>query len=98
MTHCLSYRVTQLLIQHCLLSKMVYLNIKYVIATRSYEFFIYKQNLNENITLSIVIIRVAAVNCCHRKRYENVASHSLYRMTQLLSIKLSEINMLESIN
>src|SRR6218665_4030415 len=35
----LSYRVIQRLIQHCLLSKMVYLNVKYVIATRSYEFF-----------------------------------------------------------
>src|SRR6218665_3921785 len=33
------YRVMQPLIQHCLLSKMVYLNLKYVIATRSYDFF-----------------------------------------------------------
>ena len=33
------YRVTQPLIQHCLLHKMVYLNIIYVIATRHYEFF-----------------------------------------------------------
>ena len=33
------YRVIQLLIQHCLLHKMVYLNIIYVIATRNYEFF-----------------------------------------------------------
>src|SRR6218665_3303100 len=35
----LSYRVIHLLIQHCLLSKMVYLNVKYVIATRRYDFF-----------------------------------------------------------
>src|SRR6218665_135007 len=33
------YRVIQPLIQHCLLHKMVYLNIIYVIATRNYEFF-----------------------------------------------------------
>src|SRR6218665_1443374 len=41
----LSYRVIQRLIQHCLLSKMVYLNAKYVIATRSYEFcYIYAKS------------------------------------------------------
>jgi len=33
------YSVIQRLIQHCLLSKMVYLNIKYVIAARNYELF-----------------------------------------------------------
>ena len=33
------YRVIQPLIQHCLLHKMVYLNIIYVTATRNYEFF-----------------------------------------------------------
>ena len=33
------YRVIQRLIQHCLLRKMVYLNIIFVIATRNYEFF-----------------------------------------------------------
>src|SRR6218665_1115041 len=33
------YRVIQPLIQHCLLRKMVYLNILYVIATGNYEFF-----------------------------------------------------------
>ena len=33
------YRVIQPLIQHCLLHKMVYFNIIYVIATRNYEFF-----------------------------------------------------------
>ena len=33
------YRVIQPLIQHCLLLKMVYLNIIYVIATRNYTFF-----------------------------------------------------------
>ena len=33
------YRVIYPLIQHCLLHKMVYLNIIYVIATRNYEFF-----------------------------------------------------------
>src|SRR6218665_2259687 len=33
------YRVIQPLIQHCLLRKMVYLNIIYVIATRNYDFF-----------------------------------------------------------
>jgi len=41
---------------------MVYLNVKYVIATRSYEFFIYTQNIIGNITLSRVIISVASVN------------------------------------
>src|SRR6218665_3923346 len=33
------YRVTQPLIQHCLLHKTVYFNIIYVIATRNYDFF-----------------------------------------------------------
>src|SRR6218665_2591222 len=33
------YRLIQRLIQHCLLSKMVNLNLKYVIGTRSCEFF-----------------------------------------------------------
>ena len=33
------YRVIQPLIQHCLLRKIGYLNIIYVIATRNYEFF-----------------------------------------------------------
>ena len=33
------HRVIQRSIQHCLLRKMVYLNIIYVIATRNYEFF-----------------------------------------------------------
>ena len=57
------YRVIRPLIQHCLLHKMVYLNVKYVIATRSYDFFcIYTQNLIGNITLSRVIISVASVN------------------------------------
>ena len=32
------------MIQHCVLSKMVYLNVKYVIATRSYDFFIYAKS------------------------------------------------------
>jgi len=32
------YRVIQQLIQHCLPSKMVYLNVTYVIATRNYAF------------------------------------------------------------
>jgi len=61
---------------------MVYLNVKYVIATRSYDLFIYTQNLIGNITLTRVIIPVASVNCGtkHIKRYENVSSHSLYRM------------------
>src|SRR6218665_40796 len=47
-------------ILHCLLSKMVYLNVKYVIVTRNYEFSTYTctQNLIGNITLSIVIIPV----------------------------------------
>jgi len=46
------------------MSKTVYLNAKYVIATRNYVFFIYMytQNLIGNITLSIVIIPVTAVN------------------------------------
>src|SRR6218665_2802460 len=34
----ISYRVIHRLIEHGLLSKMVYLNVKYVIATRSYDF------------------------------------------------------------
>ena len=58
----LSYRVIRRLIQHCLVIKMVYLNVKYAIATRSYEFFIYTQNLIESITLSRVIIPEASVN------------------------------------
>jgi len=33
------YRVIRRLIQHCFMSKMVYWNIKYVIATRNYEYF-----------------------------------------------------------
>jgi len=33
------YRVIQRLIQHCLLRKMMYLNIRYVIATRNYDYF-----------------------------------------------------------
>src|SRR6218665_3010262 len=33
------YRVIQPLIQHCLLRKMVYLNIIYVLTTRNYEVF-----------------------------------------------------------
>jgi len=33
------YRVIQVLIQRCLLRRMVYLNIIYVIATQNYEFF-----------------------------------------------------------
>jgi len=41
---------------------MVYLNVKSVIDTRSYEFFIYTQNLIGNITISRVIISVASVN------------------------------------
>jgi len=73
------------------------LNIKYVIATQSYEFYIYTQNLIGNNILSRVIISVASVNSgtTHIKRYENVASHSLYRMAQLLSMKIARLNMLE---
>jgi len=43
------------------------------------NFIIYTQNLIGNITLSIFIIPVTAVNWVtkHSKRYENVASHSL---------------------
>jgi len=44
------------------MSKVVYLNVKYVIAARSYEFFKYTQNLIGNITLLRVIISVASVN------------------------------------
>ena len=42
-------------------------------------FFMYTQNLIENITLSIGIILVAALNCDTKQseRYGNVASHSL---------------------
>ena len=60
----------------------MYLNVKYVIATRSYELFIYTQNLIGNITLLRVIISVASVKSGTKyiKRYENVALHSLYRM------------------
>ena len=61
---------------------MVYLNVKYVIAIRSYAFFIYTQNLIRNITLSRVIISVASVNSGTKYiiRYGNVALHALYRM------------------
>jgi len=44
---------------------MVYLNVKYVIATRSYMYefiYIYTRNLIGNITLSRVIIPVASAN------------------------------------
>jgi len=41
---------------------MMYLNVKYDIATRSYEFFVYTQNLIGYITLSRVLIPVASVN------------------------------------
>jgi len=60
-------------------SKTVYLDVKYVIVTRNYDFFMYTQNLIENITLSIGIILVAALNCDTKQseRYGNVASHSL---------------------
>ena len=34
------YRVIYPLLHHCLLSKMAYLNVKYVIATRNYYFLI----------------------------------------------------------
>jgi len=55
---------------------MVYLNAKYVIATRSYEFYIYMytQNLIGNITLLRVIISVASVSWGTKslKRYGNV--------------------------
>jgi len=54
---------------------MVYLNVKYIIiATRSYEFCIYTQNLIGNVTLSKVIISVASVNwdTNYIKRYANV--------------------------
>jgi len=42
---------------------MVYMNVKYVIATRSYiyDFFKYTQNVFGNITLLRVIISVATV-------------------------------------
>ena len=33
------YREIQRLIQHCLLSKMVYFDVKYIIATRNYQYF-----------------------------------------------------------
>ena len=59
------HRVIQPLIQQCFMSKMVYLNVKYLIATRNYELFLYnrpQQNLMGNITLSSVIISVASVN------------------------------------
>jgi len=44
------YHVIHPLIQHCLLSKMVYLNIIYVIATRNYEFFIYLRRISLEIS------------------------------------------------
>jgi len=41
----------------------MYFNVKYVIATRSYNFFIYAQNLIGNITRSrVIILSVASAN------------------------------------
>src|SRR6218665_2642406 len=56
------YRVIQLLIQHCLLHKKVYLNIIYVIATRNYEFFYYRHFsvINELLRYSTVTTCVLA--------------------------------------
>src|SRR6218665_259905 len=53
------YRVIQLLIQHCLLHKMVYLNIIYVIATRSYEFFYYR-----HFSVINKLLRYSTVTTC----------------------------------
>src|SRR6218665_2955221 len=66
--------------------KMVYLNVKYVIATRSYEFFyigLYTQNLIGNIALSRVIIPVASVNLGtkHIKRYEHFIPQNVRKWT-----------------
>jgi len=52
----LPYRVIQRLIQHCLLSKIVYLNLKFVLLLEAMNFYIYTQNHIGNITLSRVII------------------------------------------
>src|SRR6218665_2299135 len=53
--------------QHCLLSKMVYLNVNYAIATQSYEFVLYyAHNRIENITLSRVIIVTPAIRIRQR--------------------------------
>ena len=50
------YRVIQPLIQHCLLRKMMYLNIIYVIDTRNYDFFYYRHcsEINELLRYSTV--------------------------------------------
>src|SRR6218665_1120065 len=56
------YRIIQRLIRHCLLRKMVYLNIIYVIATRNYEFFYYRHCsvINELLRYSTVTTYVLA--------------------------------------
>jgi len=47
----LLYRVIQRLIQHIFLSKMVYLDVKYMTASRNYEFLNTGTRLNANVTL-----------------------------------------------
>src|SRR6218665_233048 len=44
------FKILYRVIQHCLLSKMVYFNLKYVIATRSYEFFLYIRKITLEIS------------------------------------------------
>ena len=84
------YHVIPRLIQHCFLSKMGYLNVKYVIATRSYEFFIYTQNLIGNMGPSIYDVHTeggggqAQVDACRR----GVKSHvDVQSSTQKIKIE-----------
>src|SRR6218665_2794073 len=73
------YSVIHRLIQHYLLSKMVYLNVKYFIATRSYDFFIYTQNLFENIPLwgFIISVSLKREGKNYKKRYKNLPLNPL---------------------
>src|SRR6218665_1164644 len=56
------YRVIQPLIQHCLMHKMVYFNIIYVIAARNYELSYYRHFsvINELLRFSTVTTCVLA--------------------------------------
>ena len=91
-----------LLIQHCLLSKMVYLNAKYVIATRSYElFYIYAKSYWKYHTFEGYYICSFSKlrHKVHQKvcKIVNVALHSLYRVGIVTFYENCTNNMLQSI-
>jgi len=66
--------------QNCFLIKPVYLNVKYVIATRNYEFFLYtyaKSHLKYHAFDRYYSCSNTKLRHKTQKSYENVASHSL---------------------